>query len=193
MQGKSLIRNEFLARRRSTDASTADQAAQAVARRVMEALPPGPGVVAGYAAVRGELPLKPLLERLHAKGVTLALPCVQPESRVLLFRRWAPGEKLLPGMYGILEPETSAETVLPDIVLAPLVAFDRQGMRLGYGAGYYDATLAHLRAQGVLRAAIGIAYAAQEALSLPREAHDVPLDQIVTEQETIRCSDFSTL
>jgi 5-formyltetrahydrofolate cyclo-ligase len=104
----------------------------------------------------------------------------------LRFRAWRPDVALVPGPFGALVPE-AGEEIRPQVLIVPLVAFDRTGLRLGYGGGYYDRTLALLRARGPVHA-VGFAYAAQEAPALPSEATDLPLDAVVTEEEVVACA-----
>ncbi len=101
-------------------------------------------------------------------------------TRVLDFRLWSPGMTLEPDTMNMAAPPASAETVIPDILIVPLLAFTNQGSRIGYGGGYYDVTIRHLRDSGSVIAA-GLAYAAQEVETLPTEPHDQKLDWIVTE------------
>jgi 5-formyltetrahydrofolate cyclo-ligase len=136
-------------------------------------------IVGGYTALPGEADPHLLLAALHAKGVALALPRVAAKDAALVFHRWAPGESLQAGAYGVLQPSETAEIVSPSLLLVPLLAYDSKGYRLGYGGGYYDRTLEILKPKGVV--AIGVAFANQEIPSVPREAHDVPLDRILTE------------
>jgi 5-formyltetrahydrofolate cyclo-ligase len=113
----------------------------------------------------------------------VAVPVIEGAGRPLRFSRWEPGCALRRGPFGTRLPEVD-DFVTPEILIVPLVAFDRAGGRLGYGGGFYDRTLARLRAvRPVL--AIGFAYAAQEAEGLPLEPTDQPLDMIVTEAEVI--------
>lgn len=146
------------------------------------ALPAGP--LAGYWPFGDELDPRPLLRHAHADGRTLALPVCGPRGTPLTFRRWTPGAPLAPGRYGIAEPGPEAPAVVPAALLIPLLAFDRAGRRLGYGAGYYDRTLASLRTAGPVLA-IGVAYAAQEVERVPAGIHDELLDWIVTETGAI--------
>jgi 5-formyltetrahydrofolate cyclo-ligase len=111
----------------------------------------------------------------------LALPVVERRGAPLVFRRWRPDMALKPGAYGIPAPPEDAPTLTPDIVLVPLVAFDRFGHRLGYGGGYYDRTLARLRAERPVQA-IGCAHAAQEVARIPAMATDARLDWLLTER-----------
>lgn len=143
-------------------------------------LQPQPGqVVALYWPKGREFDTRGLMEQLLRDGVVCALPVVVPGSKVMVFRRWREGEELAPGAFDIMQP-TGGDIVRPDIVVVPLLAFDRRGHRLGYGGGYYDATLADLRAGGPV-VAVGFAYAQQAVLfNLPAEEHDIPLDWVIT-------------
>lgn len=142
-------------------------------------------VVAGYIPIRNEIDVLPLVRALMARGCTAAMPCVVGPGTSLLFRRWELGGPLVPRPFGLLEPDEQAPAVEPDLVLAPLLAFDRHGHRLGNGRGYYDRTLAGLRARRTV-VVVGIAFAAQEVLSLPIGEHDQRLDWVVTEGAVIR-------
>jgi 5-formyltetrahydrofolate cyclo-ligase len=145
-------------------------------------------VVAGYWPLGSEMDVRPLMLRLAAAGVEIALPVTRAADRPLEFRRWRPGDVLEMGAHGVSQPKPDAPAVIPTVLLVPLLAFDTAGWRLGYGAGYYDRTLAGLRGR-LLDArplAIGIAYAAQEMADLPRHAGDQRLDGIVTERTARR-------
>ncbi len=128
----------------------------------------------------GEPDLRPLLETLAAVGCRIALPVVAGREAPLLFRAWRPGETLVAGPFGTLHPAQGPDAN-PDLLLVPLVAFDRGRHRLGRGGGFYDRTLA---ARPGVRA-IGFAHAAREVPAVPVGAHDVPLDAVVTEHEVI--------
>jgi 5-formyltetrahydrofolate cyclo-ligase len=141
----------------------------------------GTPIVSAYWPMRSEADPRPILEGLHARGVPLCLPAIV--DRRMIFRRWAPWEPIVPGGFGTLVPQHDRPLASPTILLVPLAAFDRRGYRIGYGKGHYDAKLAEL---GPVTA-IGIAYAAQEIEAVPHESHDMRLDWVVTEVETIRC------
>lgn len=145
-----------------------------------EKLKPQPGQVVGLYWPRGrEFDTRGLMEQLLRDGLTCALPVMVPGTKVLTFRTWAEGEELAVNKYGIAEPAGGA-TVTPDILVVPLLAFDRRGHRLGYGGGYYDATIAALRTEKAVVTA-GFCYAQQAVLfNLPAEAHDVALDWVIT-------------
>jgi len=141
-----------------------------------------PGVVAGTVAMRGEIDPMPLMQVLGARGWRLALPRVQGE--VLSFRAFTFGDRLACGGFGLTEPQPDGAVVIPDLVLVPLLAFDRRGHRLGYGGGFYDRALGRLPgARGV-----GLGYGMQEVAAVPVEAHDRPLAAIATERGLIDCT-----
>jgi 5-formyltetrahydrofolate cyclo-ligase len=104
----------------------------------------------------------------------------------LIFRVWQPGDPLVEAKLKIMEPRPEAKEVLPDMLFVPLAAFNRRGHRLGYGAGFYDRSLAKLRAIKPIMA-IGVAFEVQELLDLPQEPHDEPLDCVLTERSLIFC------
>ena len=139
-------------------------------------------IVAGYVSIGDEADVAPLLGLLAGQGVELALPAVAGREAALEFRRWKPEDALEDGLFATRHPLATMERVTPDLLLVPLLAFDLEGGRLGYGGGYYDRTLAALRERGPV-VAVGIGYAAQRMDGLPRETHDQPLDWIVTEQD----------
>jgi 5-formyltetrahydrofolate cyclo-ligase len=136
--------------------------------------------VSGYSPISNEIDPVPLMQTLAAQGARLALPAVMARGKSLAFRAWSPDDRLMLGPLGILEPSPAAAEIVPDIVLVPLAAFDRAGHRIGYGAGHYDFTLAHLRKTKAI-AVIGLAFAAQEIEVVPAMSHDVALDYVLTE------------
>jgi 5-formyltetrahydrofolate cyclo-ligase len=176
------------ARRRRMEAHrTAPSAATEAAERFAAAFQVAPGErVAGYWPVGDELDPRPLLARLEAAGAAIALPQVAGNAAPLVFRRWsiAGGEVPPAGAHGIPAPGDEAPAIEPDILLVPLLAFDRAGWRLGSGLGYYDRTLAALRRRRAVRA-VGFAYAGQEVAAVPHGEGDEVLDWIVTEREVI--------
>jgi 5-formyltetrahydrofolate cyclo-ligase len=140
-------------------------------------------IVSGYSPIRSELDPVPLMQKLAAQGAKLALPAVLSRGKSLVFRAWVVGDRLTMGPLGIMEPSPAMAELIPDIMLVPLAAFDRLGHRIGYGAGHYDFTLAHLRKMKPVTA-IGLAFAAQEIKAVPALAHDVALDYVLTEKKT---------
>jgi 5-formyltetrahydrofolate cyclo-ligase len=163
-------------------AAAGPQAAEALARNFPSELL-RPVVVAAYHPFRNEIDPGLLLDRFCAAGATPALPVTPPQGsdEGLTFRIWRDGATLRPGHFAVHEPHPDEPVVDPDVVLAPLLAFDAAGNRLGYGAGHFDRTIADLRARKSILY-IGLAYAGQEVAALPSEAHDQRLDAILTEK-----------
>lgn len=157
-----------------------------LAGHVLARCPPPPGaVVAGFWPMGPEIDIRPLLLALAARGHALALPVTPKRGQALVFRRWRWGEALARGPLGTRQP-AGGETVRPDWLLVPLLAFDRAGRRLGYGAGYYDRTLAGL---GPCAVAVGCAHAAQEVPAVPAGPDDVPLARVATERGIVVCGE----
>jgi 5-formyltetrahydrofolate cyclo-ligase len=179
---KSSLRATALAARDALTDEGRAAAAQAIAVRGLPIEIARGTVVSGYSPIRSEIDPVPLMRALAAKGIRLALPAVMARGKSLAFRAWSPDDRLMLGPLGILEPSPAATEVVPDIMLVPLAAFDRLGHRIGYGAGHYDYTLAHLRKAKAI-VAIGIAFAAQEIEAVPALQHDVALDYVLTETQ----------
>lgn len=148
------------------------------------ALPSRP-VVAGYWPLGSEADVRPLLARVHGAGMRCVLPVVRARTSPLFFRAWSPGDTLVDGLLGTPQPDGEHETLRPDVILTPLLAFDGVGYRLGQGGGYYDRTLDALRAEGRV-VAVGIALEAQRQDAVPRGPHDQRLDWVVTEAGAYR-------
>jgi 5-formyltetrahydrofolate cyclo-ligase len=181
---KASLRQEMLARREALPATARVAAAETVAARGLPVAVPAGAIVSGYSPLKSEISPVPLMRRLADAGARLALPVVQGRGKPLVMRAWGFGEALGTGQWGIREPKPEAPEVFPDILIVPLAAFDRAGYRLGYGAGYYDMTIARLRAMKPV-VAIGIAFAAQEVTDLPKTPRDEKLDFMLTEREVI--------
>lgn len=176
---KAEARRVALARREACDPATG----AALTDIVLSEAPPPPGaVVAGFWPMGREIDIRPLLHALHDRGHAIALPITPKRGQPLHFRRWRPGDPLIRGPVGTSQPRPDAEELTPDYLLVPLLAFDRRGNRLGYGAGYYDRTLAALPGA----TAVGVAYACQELDEVPAGPDDVPLSAIATEAGLIR-------
>ena len=181
---KAVLRREALARRDALPRELRAAAAEAIAARPFPAaIKPG-AVVSGFMPMKSEINPIPLMRKLADAGATLALPVVAGKGRPLIMRAWSVGEPLASGVWGIREPKPDAPEVFPDILIVPLLAFDRRGHRIGYGAGYFDMTIAALRARKPIVAA-GIAFAAQEIAEVPTTPRDARLDLVLTEREVI--------
>jgi len=137
-------------------------------------------VVAAYWPINDELDPRPAMTALLDKGYQIALPAARAKSEPLVFRAWLPGEPLEPDAMRIPAPLETATEYAPDLVLVPLLAFDAAGHRLGYGAGFYDRSLAALRRERRVMA-VGLAFATQEVSAVPAGPDDVALDAILTE------------
>src|SRR5260221_2895520 len=181
---KADLRSVGLAARDALSEAQRVAAAQALAARGLPIEIRHGAVVAGYSPIRSEIDPAPLMRALAAHGARLALPAITARGQALRFRAWYPNDRLQQGPLGILEPSPAAAELVPDIVLVPLAAFDRNGHRIGYGAGHYDRTLAQLhKSKGF--AAIGLAFAAQQVKTVPALQHDVALDYVLTETEVL--------
>jgi 5-formyltetrahydrofolate cyclo-ligase len=153
--------------------------AKAAANHFLQGVPLNASqIVALYWPIRDEIDCKPLLTALMDSGQPVCLPVVLGDGEPLELRLWEQGQPLYPSGFGTLAPSESAPVVEPDVVVIPLLAFDKLGTRLGYGKGYYDRTLAGLSKKPLL---VGYAFSGQELDFIPREGHDMPLDILVTE------------
>jgi 5-formyltetrahydrofolate cyclo-ligase len=146
----------------------------------------GSGVVAGYWPTNTEIDPRPLLAALRVSGVSLALPRMATRVSPVAFLAWNASDTLAPDAFGIPAPPAIHAILHPRIVLAPLLAFDRKGGRLGQGGGHYDRVLARLKPQGVL--AVGLAFSEQEVAAVPRNEHDQRLDWVITPSGAINCA-----
>ena len=156
--------------------------ARAVARLDGLVRPPADSIVSSYWPFRGEFDLRGWIGALRERGVRPALPVVVEKRRPMQFRLWAPGCRMERGIWNIPVP-AGAETVTPDIVIAPLVGFDDRRFRLGYGGGYFDRTLASLEPKPFV---VGIGTAASRLATIHPQPHDIPMDAIVTEDAALR-------
>ena len=181
---KAIIRRDALLRRDAIPADERAKAAETIAARPFP-VPIKPGtIVSGFSPLKSEINPLPLMRRLAEQGAQLALPVVAGRGKPLIMRAFAFGDALASGQWGIREPKPDAPEVAPDILLVPLLAFDRSGHRIGYGAGYYDMTIAKFRAMKPV-VAVGIAFAAQEIAAVPVTERDARLDLVLTEREVI--------
>jgi len=181
---KADLRSEAFARRDAMPAAARAAAAETIAARPFPVNVQKGAVVSGYSPMKSELNPVPLMRKLADAGAQLALPVVAGRGKPLIMRAWGFGEKLDSGVWGIREPKADAPEVFPDVLLVPLAAFDRNGHRIGYGAGYYDMTITRLRGMKQV-VAIGVAFAVQEIEHVPATAFDARLDLVLTEHEII--------
>lgn len=135
-------------------------------------------VLSAFWPIKGEPDLRPLMTDLHAAGVRIALPIVETKAAPLVFRRWTPDTRMVRGDWNIPVPPPDAPAVTPEIALAPLVGWTRDGYRLGYGGGYFDRTLAALSPRPYC---IGIGFDMAALPTIYAQPHDIPLDIVLTE------------
>jgi len=181
IEAKRALRARMLAVRTAWDPVASGVA---VMTQVLRHRPPPAGaVVSGFWPIGEELDIRPLMIALHERGHAIVLPVTPKRGNPLTFRLWRPGDALEPERFGTFRPIGEERT--PDFLLVPLLAFDRRGYRVGYGAGFYDRTLAGLSR----RYALGVAYAAQEVDAVPTGPTDVPLDAVATETGVIACKE----
>lgn len=175
---KAEARRAAFARRKAAHAAGQGQAAEILADVLAGQ---GGRVLSGYMPMRTEI--DPLPAMAHYPGA-VGVPVIMGRDQPLRFREWTPGCALVAGDFGALIPAEGA-WIEPEVLIVPLLAWDRRGYRLGYGGGFYDRTLEALRARGP-RLAIGFAFAAQEVEAVPIDATDQRLDMVVTEQGVVR-------
>lgn len=179
---KAHLRAAALAARDALGDKKREAAAARIAKRGLPIEIAAGTVVSGYSPIRNEIDPTPLMLKLALAGARLALPVVNARGKSLVFRAWSPTDRLVLGSLGIPEPSPAAAELIPNIMLVPLAAFDRAGHRIGYGAGHYDHTFAHLRKSHHVTG-IGLAFAVQETPSIPALSHDVALDFVLTEKD----------
>lgn len=179
-QVKAAARKAGLERRGRAHAEAHGPLAQA---RLLDYLEPHAGqTISGYMPIRSEIDPLGVMAKMAASGF-VTVPVIEAAGLALKFREWTPECEMLAGPFGAKVPAEGA-WLEPEVLIVPLVAFDRDGGRLGYGGGFYDRTLEMLRARRKT-IAVGFAYGAQEAQALPLEPTDQPLDAIITCRETI--------
>ena len=183
---KALLRREFKAKR----AALSLEERQAASRTICEMLLASSWledakIIGAFWSLSEEVLLQELLQTLAARGHRLALPVTRKRGESLFFRLWSPEVALVRESFGTYAPPPSQPACRPSHLLVPLLAFDRRGFRLGYGAGHYDRSLAALREDGESLSTLGLAFAIQEAQHLPTDQYDQRLDAILTEKAWI--------
>ena len=181
---KAALRKLMRARRAALGVETRAGASLAVRDRLIGWIDsigrPRASAISGYWPIRDEIDPRPAMQALAERGYRLALPVSLVQGQPLAFRAWAEGDALAPDIMRIAAPLPSAAAVTPALLLVPMLAFDRACRRLGYGAGFYDRTLAALRRTRATLA-LGLAFSAQEVERVPAGPDDAPLDAVVTE------------
>ncbi len=189
---KKEIRAEALRRRAEALKRHGFMAGTMLARKGLDGIAYRSGAtVACYNPMPDELDPVALYDKLAVDGHPLALPVIVAKGQPLAMRRWVIGDQLVAGTWGIMEPGPDAPEVVPEIVLVPLLAFDKAGYRLGYGGGFYDRTLEKLRRENSALLAIGLAFDELEVDAVPHDGHDQRLDWVLTPGRTLSCRDRS--
>lgn len=178
---KRKLRERMLAERHAMPHAAMHAASQSMARHFADhPILAFADSFAGYIAMRAEADVLPVFDIMERYDKLTALPCAMPE-KTLLFRQWHKGQPLVRHALGMQEPQATAPSIIPSVILVPVIAFDGDGYRLGYGAGYYDRTMERMRQFPTPPLFIGVGYTSQEVDRVPGESHDQPLDGILTE------------
>lgn len=183
-ESKAALRKQAYAARKQAHAASAGAAEAARDHFLASRVYTGAGIISAYYPIRTEIDVTPLKAALHMAGHRLCVPVIEGAGLPLAFREWWPGVPMEAGPFGAEVP-AGTDTLVPDLLIVPLVAFDLNGWRLGYGGGFYDRTLERLRSRRRTRA-YGYAYSAQQVDAVPSEITDQRLDGIVTEHGMIR-------
>ncbi|MCA0271555.1 MAG: 5-formyltetrahydrofolate cyclo-ligase [Proteobacteria bacterium] len=173
-------RARLLALRQAVPVASRSPADAAIAAELTDRLGDTKGLtVALYWPFKGEPDLRGWAAGLRAGGTRTCLPVVVAKAAPLIFRDWTGAEKLERGVWNIPIPPEIAAEVIPDVVISPVVGFDRENYRLGYGGGFYDRTLAKLRSQSHRPRVIGVGYAFQRIATIFPQPYDVALDEAI--------------
>lgn len=184
-QEKAKLREEALARRDKIDAMSRIEFSLKAAEIAANHLEIEPGmVVSGFLPIRSEIDARPLMDILRQRGARLCLPVVLNKTTIV-FRELVRGADLVPTGFGTSGPGEDAPVLDPELLIMPLSVFDRNGGRIGYGAGHYDRAVSRLLAKGMKPRLEGFAFSCQEVDGVPVENHDQPLNAIITEREYI--------
>lgn len=189
-QQKQVFRDtQRLRRAEAAHAAGADAAGRLAGHLagIIEALPAG--IVSAYLPIADEIDPGPALDHAAGLGWTRALPVVTAKGEPLQFRAWQPGDALEDGPLRTRHPAAAAAEVRPDLLLVPMLAFDGTGQRMGWGGGFYDRTLAALRAEKTILA-VGVAFAGQQVDKVPSGPHDAALDAVATDAGVTRFKEF---
>ncbi len=184
---KAALRRHVQALRRALSVEERARRSASATSRLLGLLPSLPdGPVACFHSLADELDTASLIAELACRGRVILLPRVVAPGQPLALHLWAPGQPLLAGRFGLSEPSADAPVADPALVVTPLLAVDARGHRLGYGAGFYDRTLAGLVDRGVSFITVGLAFDLQRVERVPVEPTDVALDLLVTEARVTR-------
>lgn len=183
---KADLRAQALARRTGIPARDHERLSRLAATRIAPRIADA-ATLALFWPIRGEIDPLSLGERVRARGGCVVLPAIVGDE--IVFRRFDDAANLEAGGFGTRHPPADAPQCLPDLIVAPLAAFDRTGGRIGYGGGFYDRYVARLRSRNHRFAFIGIAFACQEVDIVPLTPRDERLDAIATDREWIVCNE----
>lgn len=181
---KAAARKDAFAARKAAHGAELDTAANGELLRLVKAS--GATVVSGYMPIRTEISPIATMTALHEQGLRICVPVIEDAAQPLMFRQWSPDATMVDGPFGAVVPETG-DWLEPDLLITPLLRFDRAGYRLGYGGGFYDRTFEMLRARRPTLG-VGFAYGVQEMDEVPIEPTDQKLDAVVTEAGVIGIS-----
>ena len=182
---KAMLRSQALACRNALGDAARAAASDSIAERAGEILASvRPNSVSLYLPIGSECETGSLIARAASIGAEIGLPTIIDETRIV-FRRYQPGDALVAGKFGTSAPLARAPLMRPEVIVMPLVAFDRNGTRLGYGRGHYDRAINTMREAGQRPKLLGIAFSVQEVGTIPVEPHDVGPDWIVTEKGSL--------
>ena len=187
---KAALRDQARQWRSQIDPNIAKVAARDLQRHFLSAVPLAAGqAVSAFWPLKDEIDVRPLMRALDARGHPIGLPVVVDRQSPLVFKAWRPGARLEQSVFGTSVPSPAAATVIPDVLLVPALAIDDAGYRLGYGGGYYDRTIAHLRRSGQAGSeplAMGFCFECQRVAKVPYGRTDERLDWIVSESGAMR-------
>ena len=177
IQWRKAQRERLIGARLALSADFRAEQTSAIASDLNQLILPGPGtVISVYWPIKAEPDLRAWMQTMSARGVRIALPVALALGQPLVFREWQPNARMARGLWKIPYPAEGAD-VMPTVVIAPLVGFDKQCFRLGYGGGFFDRTLAGLDPTPVV---IGVGYAGALIATIFPQSHDIPMDWIVT-------------
>jgi 5-formyltetrahydrofolate cyclo-ligase len=185
--GKLALRARMIALRATIPAAVRSTASRDLADLHLSGIGFFPGcTVSGFLSIGDEIDPQPLMQRLQSRGLHLCLPVMLGKDQPLQFRTYRSGDDLATVQWGIRQPREDQPIVEPDVLLVPLLAVDPKGQRLGYGGGYYDRTIKHLRAKKRI-VAIGLGYDLQMIDAVPHLDYDETLDWVLTPSGPVRC------
>ncbi len=177
---KNAVRTQCIARRKEWHLNLTETVCLNIAKNFLNTCDVKGKIVSGFLPIGSEIDVRPLLKMCLNAGAEICLPCVEKNNAPLLFRKWREGDVLVSEIFGTKAPHHNAQELIPDIVVTPMLAFDTQGYRMGYGGGFYDRTFAHFKKIKDIQA-IGVALDIQKIDTVPTGDYDIALNKIITE------------